>query len=437
MHSVIKQEPRDSVTPAVNMEVQPAAVFPVHHVHPGHHARGQQGGPVTFNHISMNIGQSGQVEPPQGTLVTLDTPSGPVVTCPQGPSHVQSTPSSRAPLQWKHVHTPEGHVTSYPMMHALPPPVEEPGDLLQLPVMPAPPPRPGVLPPPPAHHQPVQEHGMMQQQQQQLPEVEDLIVLQPHQGATYSLGPEPLYISQSLVVRASCPFGIPRWADGRIWRLPHNPNPSAHIAGSIHRQEDAQRLIERVGRTHLPWTNWCNSSPSGTSLAFVSIDKPVTPYSEFMAGKVMPTQPPPDTIGFWSYSPHANMVNVFHQQAVDEGREIFFMGYRVTETQPVSWLGYVFRYMYAHARKLHSEKSAANYHLVPESFKEAQSMQIFAISNMLEMPHFRTLRIHLFTNFLSMPHGNIPMSQVVTLINVSLPPHWRDPEWPHKTAPGP
>ena len=93
--------------------------------------------------------------------------------------------------------------------------------------------------------------------------------------------------------------------------------------------------------------------------------------------------------------------------------------------------------MYAHARKLHSEKSAVNYHLVPESFKEAQSMQIFAICNMLEMPHFRTLRLHLFTSFLSMPHGNIPMSQVVTLTNVSLPPHWRDPEWPHKTAPGP
>ena len=178
-------------------------------------------------------------------------------------------------------------------------------------------------------------------------------------------------------------------------------------------------------------------SPSTSSLAFVMVEEPVTPYSEFMMGKPMPPQPPVDTNTFWSYSPMGDMINVFHQEAVEQRREIYFMGYRLTETQPVQWLGFVFRYLFAHARRLHSEKSAANYHLLPECFKEAQSTQLFAISNMLELPHFKTLRLHLFTSFFSMPHGSLPMSQAATCTTVSLPLHWSKPQWGHKTAPGP
>ena len=131
------------------------------------------------------------------------------------------------------------------------------------------------------------------------------------------------------------------------------------------------------------------------------------------------------------------VINLFHQEAVEQRREIYFAGYRLTETQGVQWLGFVFRWLFAHARRLHTEKSSANYHLVPECFREAQSTQLFAISNMLELPHFKTLRHHLFANFLGIPHGGLPMSQAATRTSVSLPLHWNKPQWGHKTAPGP
>ena len=195
--------------------------------------------------------------------------------------------------------------------------------------------------------------------------------------------------------------------------------------------------MERLERTVLPWTNWTHMSPSTSSLAFVMVEEPVTPYGEFMMGKPVPPQPPMDTNTFWSYSPVGDMINLFYQEAVEQQRDIYFAGYKLTESQGVQWIGFVFRWLFAHARRLHSEKSSANYHLVPECFRQAQSDQFFAISNYLELPLFRTMRHHLFANFFGIPSGSLAMSHAATRTSVSLPKHWVKPQWGHKTCPGP
>ena len=130
------------------------------------------------------------------------------------------------------------------------------------------------------------------------------------------------------------------------------------------------------------------------------------------------------------------MINLFPQDATREQRDIYFAGYKLAANQGVEWLGFVFRWMFMHARRLHSERDLPDYAQLDESYRQAQSHQLFAICNFLELPIFKTMRLNLFSNYLNIPHGSIAMSHAATRVTALLPRHWLKAEWGHKTCPG-
>ena len=192
-------------------------------------------------------------------------------------------------------------------------------------------------------------------------------------------------------------------------------------------------MLEKQSCSILPWTNWCGVS--GASIVFHMVDHPVTPYGEAMAGRPVPV-PPPDMGFFWSYSPTGQMINLLCQDAIREERDLYFAGYKLAANQPVEWLSYVFRWMFAHARQLHSERDLPDYAELDESYREAQNNQIYAITSFLEMPIFQSMRLLLFTSFMNLPHSGIAMAHAATRVSTLLPSHWHKVEWGHKTCPG-
>ena len=173
---------------------------------------------------------------------------------------------------------------------------------------------------------------------------------------------------------------------------------------------------------------------AGASIVFHIIDSPVTPYSEAMAGRPVPVAPP-DMGLFWSYSPTGKMVNLLPRDAIREDRDLFFAGYKISADQPAEWKNYIFRFMFAHARRLHSERDLADYNTLDESYREAQNNQLQSVTAFLEMPIFQNMRQLLFTCLLNIPQG-IAMIHAATRVSNLLPSHWHKVDWGHKTCPG-
>ena len=393
--------------------------------------------PLTVNNVNLTLGPSGHAA----------QSSGP---------HVYPPPA----VKFAHVRTPEGVLTSYPhiMVNAgdqvqelagpsavmgHPPMVTQPPAMVASMPMVAPPPPLTMSAPPPAPgpmHQPlvpVQEYIIHPGHVPDgVPDGEYLLLEPAPAQPQYSQGPSPLMISHTLMIDPMCQWGMARSADGEFWRLAQNSNPSSHIYGDIESHEEAERILERHSRSNLPWSNWCDQA--GSSIVFHLIDSPVTPYSLGMEGRPLPVVPP-DLGLFWSYSPTSRMVYLFPADAIREDRELWFAGYRICANQPAEWKSFVFRFVFAHARRLYSEQDMPGYNTLPQSYREAQSHQLQSVAAFLEMPVFENLREMLFKCFLHIPQG-LAMIHAASRVSNHLPAHWLNvtsASWGHKTAPGP
>ena len=404
--------------------------------------------PVTVNNVSLTLGPTGHLHQSSGNPSSLE--SSRAAQSSSGPGHPAYPPPA---VKFTHMRTPEGVLTSYPIMVngggpvqelvappmvAQPPPMVAPTPMAAPPAMAAqttamvaPPPPPTPMPQPlvPVHSTTGQEYIIH-------PDVHvpdgEYILLEPALPQ-YSQGPSPLMVSHSLMIEPTCQWGVARSADGEFWRLAQNSNPSCHIFGDIQSQEEADRILEKQSRSSLPWTNWCDLA--GASIVFHIIDNPVTPYSEGMAGRPLPVVPP-DTGLFWSYSPTGRMVYLFPADAIREDRELWFAGYRISANQPAEWKNFIFRYMLAHARRLHSERDMPGYNTLDESYREAQNHQLQSVTAFLEMPIFECMRQMLFRCLLNIPQG-LAMIHAASRVSSHLPSHWLNVNWGHKTAPGP
>ena len=393
--------------------------------------------PLTVNNVNLTLGTAGHA---------VQSSSGP------GP-HAYPPPA----VKFAHMRTPEGVLTSYPIMVNAgdqvqelagpsavvthPPMVTQPPAMVAHTPMAAPPPPPAMSAPPPpptAMSQPlvpVQEYIIHPgvHVPDGVPDGEYLLLEPAPAQPQYSQGPSPLMISHTLMIDPTCQWGVARSADGEFWRLAQNSNPSSHIYGDMESQEEADRILERHSRSNLPWSNWCDQA--GSSIVFHLIDSPVTPYSLGMEGRPLPVVPP-DLGLFWSYSPTSRMVYLFPADAIREDRELWFAGYRICANQPAEWKSFVFRFVFAHARRLYSEQDLPGYNTLHESYREAQSHQLQSVTAFLEMPVFEHMRQMLFRCFYHIPQG-LAMIHAASRVSSHLPVHWLNATWGHKTAPGP